>query len=343
MSIKVPHPINSIILEGLWGLGKTQLAQAYCTQYAYKLVPEPLHTHELKPREISDLNSWYLRAHQNREHFLEDSSPVILERSILSTFAFLYALERPLPDLSHISRLRNVIKKNKILIAYLNLNKNFSFWEKENLKEYHPDIQNILEHEDMRLRYQEWYEVILPQKHGILPFHLRMIQNSKRRETNDLVHDIYLSLACKRVAQINTVCFTKDLDKGKIQILILRRNPQKGGFFQTVTGGICPGESAHEAAKRETAEEIGIPEQTINPFWTPFTYSFLGDDGYPLDEYVFGCEIQNPALINISQEHENFAWVTPEKAKELLKFDSNRRAIDEVIKKTGQPNGELSR
>ena len=42
-----------------------------------------------------------------------------------------------------------------------------------------------------------------------------------------------------------------------VQFLMLHRQPERGGFWQGVTGAPMPGESDAEAAIRETREETG--------------------------------------------------------------------------------------
>ena len=136
-----------------------------------------------------------------------------------------------------------------------------------------------------------------------------------------------------RVAQVNVVCFTRD-EKGGIKILTLKRNEQKGGFWQAVTGGVHTGEDYLAAARREAAEETGISDCKV--FETPLSYSFMGDDGYELTEYVFGCEIKDPSLVKLSGEHTAFEWLSPEEAKNRMKYEDNKTAVDAVCKKIGE-------
>ncbi len=133
-----------------------------------------------------------------------------------------------------------------------------------------------------------------------------------------------------RVAQVNVVCFTRD-EKGDIKILVLKRNEKKGGFWQAVTGGVHSGEDYLAAAKREVAEETGIKDSEV--FQTELSYSFTGDDGHELAEYVFGCEIKEPSRVKLSEEHTALEWLSPEEAKNRMKYGDNRRAIDAVCKK----------
>lgn len=243
MKNKGLYPYNPIILEGLWGLGKTTLTQEYSRKHGYKPLFEPLHTTDQTAQQLANnLDNWYIQAHQAHEAYLKGQLPVIMERSILSTFAFLYALKRPLPNTFHIDRLRREIENKKILVVYLKPQENILTWEKNELQKYSQDIQSILTDKQKKLRYEEWYEKVLPQKYGILPFFLRLTKNNIRLEADKLVDRIHHVLISRRIAQVNVVCFTTSVNRQAIRILLLKRSVKKGGFFQTVTGGIHPGE-----------------------------------------------------------------------------------------------------
>lgn len=333
MSIKVQNPKNSILLEGLWGLGKTVFSEAYCHKFEYTFKAEPLHSfgEDLQPGE--DLDEWYIKAHIQRQNYFNDTRPSLVERSILSSFAFLYALERPLPDPRLIHDLRGQLEKNKAQVVYMKSDDE-RFWENVDLKDHSSDIRNIIFNDNARKRYDEWFTKILPHEYGILPFILRATEGGSRRTTNAMVNEVYLALACERIAQINAVCFTRS--STDLEILVLKRNPKKGGFWQTITGGVHPSEDPLRAAQREVWEETSITGDDLNTFWTDITYSFLGDDGYTLDEYVFGVETKDPSKFVMSDEHVAFEWLSPEQAKLKVKFDDNRRGIDAVCKKIEQ-------
>jgi 8-oxo-dGTP pyrophosphatase MutT (NUDIX family) len=325
MSIKVENPKNPIVLEGLWRLGKTELARIYCDTYGYGLHPEPYHD----PGETQDLDSWYTQKHKERELFIRESG--LLERSALSAFAFLYALKKTLPHPSQLSSLKERLQEEEGLVVYLKDASNQIDWGKEDVRGYSSDIQAILADPQARARYDEWYTQILPRQYGILPFIARVSTNEGRRPVEDIARDIHLALACRRVAQANVACFSGS--GGDIKFLVLKRISKKGGFWQTITGGIHPGEGALEAAGREMYEEIGITQDQAIPFWTPISYSFMGSDDYELDEYVFGCKISDPTAIATSGEHDDFAWLPPAEAMSLIAFEDNKRAIEYLCKK----------
>ncbi|HUX36222.1 MAG TPA: NUDIX domain-containing protein [Candidatus Paceibacterota bacterium] len=330
MSIKNPNPVNPIILEGLWGLGKTSLAQAYCGKYGYEFMPEPFHTRDSKAGEIKDLDGWYLEQHKDRQQFFKQST--LVERSVLSSFAFRYALEQALPDASYLESLKKDMEKAGALLVYLKENVPFATGH-NGAGEYSAEIEKILLNEKAQKRYDEWYTDILPRCYGILPFILKVSADGSRKPVESLADEIHTVLAANRMAQTNVVCFTRD-EKWDIKILTLKRNEQKGGFWQTITGGVHIGEDPLAAASREALEEIGISNAEI--FWTPLSYFFMGDDGYELSEYVFGCEIKEPSRARLSDEHTAFEWLEPEDAKKRVKYDNNKLAIDAIYKKIGQ-------
>jgi dATP pyrophosphohydrolase len=302
------------------------------------LRPEPFHTLEGYLGQPEDLNQWYVQKHLLREEFFQDSTPSLVERSVLSTFAFLYTLEKPLPNLSLIRSLQKVLTEQRVLTVYMKAGDNFTLPKKEDLGNYSADIQKIILDGQLRKRYDEWFINILPREYGILPFILETTKDGSRRTIKTLSDEVHMVLACDRVAQVNVVCFTRDALTGSIFILVLKRNSNKGGFWQTITGGIHSGESPLTAATRETYEETSFTTNQSNVFWTDATYSFMGDDGYLLNEYVFGCEIKDVGLFKKSNEHEEFEWLNPLEAKRRVKFENNKFAIDKLCKKIEQSN-----
>jgi len=338
MGIKIYNPTNSILIEGLWGLGKSTLASTYGQKYGYSVEREPLHTKSAPPPSSNDIDAWYLKEHVSRQSLFVANRPhpLIVERSVLSTFAFRYALNRPLPEPKYIHSLKQIIKSTGTFIVYIRDTENSFSLENANNENYSPDIRNILSDSAARKRYEEWFMKILPREYGILPFMLRPEVGGKRRLPEELANDIHLALSCNRKAQANVVCFTRDhAAVNKVSILVLKRNAQKGGFWQTITGGIHIAEDPIAGALREVAEETSFIEGIEYPFWTDVRYSFIGEDGYILDEYVFGFEIKDPLMFKISDEHDDYEWLDPAGAIEKVKYENNKIAIIGVLKKLG--------
>lgn len=336
MGIKINNPKSSIIIEGLWGLGKTSVAKRYCEIFGYKLITEPIHTSsDAKCEEIKDIDFWYINQHVKRMSYLRDFEKMFLERSVFSSFAFLYSLKKQLPDAVLIDYLRRIIQKKNVLVVYLRAKnkkeqKDIAYFEK-----YSKEITGILSDLQMKSRYENWYENILPKKYGVTPFILDILdQNNAYRSTDKIVNEINLVLRCNRVAQINIVCFTRLSKASKdIKILVLKRNKKRGGFWQTITGGVHVGEGLRDTARRELFEEVGVFCDDAELFLTPLTYSFMGNDGYFLNEYVFGYEISDYKKVRISDEHDSMEWVDFNEAINRVAYENNKKAISVVVKK----------
>jgi 8-oxo-dGTP pyrophosphatase MutT (NUDIX family) len=63
--------------------------------------------------------------------------------------------------------------------------------------------------------------------------------------------------------------------RGRTEILAVRRCAELGGYWHTIAGGIEPGESPDEAARRELEEETGL---RVDGVGAPFV------NRYPIDQ-----------------------------------------------------------
>lgn len=113
------------------------------------------------------------------------------------------------------------------------------------------------------------------------------------------------------------------------------------GWWQAVAGGGEGEETPLEAAKRETVEESGIPQDslfvqldTVVPVpVTEFRDSHLwGEDVYVIPQYCFGVSA-NDIRIVLSYEHTESRWLNYEEAHNLLEFDGNKTALWELDKR----------
>ena len=51
--------------------------------------------------------------------------------------------------------------------------------------------------------------------------------------------------------------------KSGSEVLLVHRSPKQGGYWHVVAGGVEPGESEREAAKRELREETGLVADAV--------------------------------------------------------------------------------
>ncbi len=116
-----------------------------------------------------------------------------------------------------------------------------------------------------------------------------------------------------------------------IEFLLLKRAADQiyPGVWQMVSGKINDNEKAFETSIREIKEETGLtPENMwaapkVNSF-----YSAVSDTICLIP--VFAALVAKDSSVIISNEHCEYTWVNPRKAKKLLAWDGQRRSIDLV-------------
>lgn len=139
--------------------------------------------------------------------------------------------------------------------------------------------------------------------------------------------------------QTEIVIFKKQ--GSEMLFLILKRNPQKGGFWQPITGGVEQGETFEQTAVREVYEEIGIAEAKLLDI--DFSFEFF-DHGENHLEKCFAVEVSPDAEIILSDEHTEFKWVDIETAiNQFLKYPNNKKAFQKTMDfiKTYERNNKL--
>ena len=326
--MKNENPRNNIVIEGLWFSGKTTLAKYYCSRNGYDFVPEPIHLGNIS--EAESVNSWYLSEHTKREAILDARHSAVLERSSLSSYAFQYALEDGFFDNFELNQLKRSIQEHAVLVVYLKSDQ-LSLPKGISSDEYYSGANQILSDTRRRKRYEQWFLEELPYSYGITPFVLRTSENGVRKTPEMMEEEVRAVLMHDRVAQVNVVCYW--CGAAETKVLVLKRNQRKGGFWQTITGGVHVGEGLFEAAKREVFEEIGLNVNDTSLSATGAKYSFPGNDGYILDEYVFSFRVDSMESVHISEEHETFEWLGVEDAKNRVAYENNRTAIESLKNK----------
>ncbi|MCK4498484.1 NUDIX pyrophosphatase [Candidatus Bathyarchaeota archaeon] len=127
--------------------------------------------------------------------------------------------------------------------------------------------------------------------------------------------------------QVQAILYRK-VDE-RLQFLLLRRAPDREGFWQPVTGGQEEGESRAEALDREVREETGI--KTIIRVVDGVHY-FEYSLPHLIKEYVFGVEVGSDERVAIGKEHSEFRWCSYHEALQLLKWKENKMALSRLNK-----------
>jgi 8-oxo-dGTP pyrophosphatase MutT (NUDIX family) len=124
--------------------------------------------------------------------------------------------------------------------------------------------------------------------------------------------------------------------QGKLEVLLLLLTPDRGGYWQPVTGGVDAGESLQAAAAREAREESGLPFTALpKPLDYCFRF-FSSKHQVECEEHAFELEIPAAATLKVevrldAREHVAFEWVEASAALKKLKHASNADALKLLI------------
>jgi dihydropteroate synthase len=130
----------------------------------------------------------------------------------------------------------------------------------------------------------------------------------------------------------------RETDAGRRYLVLLRRREGSPDFWQPVSGSLEPGETFAQAAARELYEESGISDVEslrdlglvnsfrIAPAWRPL---YAPDVTHNLQVAFGACVTAGEVRID-PREHAEHRWEPYARARELMHYEPNRRAIDLV-------------
>ncbi|MEK7608038.1 MAG: NUDIX domain-containing protein [Patescibacteria group bacterium] len=329
---------NKIIVEGLWNTGKSTVAECLKKSFGYAVVSEPDHLKAKEP--IIDIDGWYIDQHGKNHDLLygmSDRTGAVMERSIISSMAFLYASNKKVEmTLSVFERFRDWYAKNESLVVVLYPGTGGAMPVLSGVED--ESVRAFLGNSEFTEKYDYFYRVVLPFEYNIAPLFIDIFDTSGARKTaNDIVRNIAGAVEKDRIAQVNVVCFKEA--EGKPKFLVMKRNEKKGGFWQTITGGVHAKELLNENALRETAEEVGIRTDKTNLLTTQYAFHYIGGEGYELNEYVYGYKLEDSDTITLSDEHVEAAFLDEDEAIGRVKYDGNKAAVREVARVQHLQNG----
>jgi lipoyl(octanoyl) transferase len=124
---------------------------------------------------------------------------------------------------------------------------------------------------------------------------------------------------------------------GGQRILLLHRKPERGNFWQPITGTIEEGETSIHAAHREIHEETGHAAEARD---LELTQSFMIESHYlesrypsPVIASEIGYETRLDSRLPIridAEEHDAWGWFTLADAYETIRWSDDREALDRL-------------
>jgi 8-oxo-dGTP pyrophosphatase MutT (NUDIX family) len=123
--------------------------------------------------------------------------------------------------------------------------------------------------------------------------------------------------------QVEAIIFRRN--GNVIEYLLLKRLPERNGFWQPVTGGVEEGETQDEALQREITEETRVSNIVAV---IEGLYYFEFSDPNLNQEYVYGVEVSSSEEIVLDpREHSEHRWCSFQEALQLLHWKENKEAL----------------
>jgi 8-oxo-dGTP pyrophosphatase MutT (NUDIX family) len=123
--------------------------------------------------------------------------------------------------------------------------------------------------------------------------------------------------------------------------LVMRRSPERLGYWSLVAGGLEPDETSEEAAQRELYEETRLTSK-VRALAISLSYSLLDDPPAIRARYGPGIEtvtvyafvVDAPVKWEptLDAEHDEYEWCTLEEALELLVYETAKDAVRAAAK-----------
>lgn len=145
-----------------------------------------------------------------------------------------------------------------------------------------------------------------------------------------------------------SIHLVKVLVHDRDRVLLLHRKPERGNFWQPITGSIEAGEAPLATARREIVEETG---HDGDPEPMGLTQSFLIESSYlasrfpaPIiaSEVGFAAHLDSALPIRIDpEEHDDWGWFRFGEAYEKIRWSDDREALEQ-LERTLMVKGLLS-
>jgi 8-oxo-dGTP pyrophosphatase MutT (NUDIX family) len=131
---------------------------------------------------------------------------------------------------------------------------------------------------------------------------------------------------------------------GELELLLMRRSPGRPlpGLWQGVSGSLEDGERISAGALRELHEETGFSGETIERF---YDLDLVNQFHWPsvdaiISAAVFGVRVGADSEPTLSIEHNEYRWLAPADALELIVWPAYRSAVEVIERDLLDPGRE---
>lgn len=117
-----------------------------------------------------------------------------------------------------------------------------------------------------------------------------------------------------------------------LKFLCIKRVPDDGGFWQTVTGTVHDDESLIGTISREIGEECGIENKDILKIDGPlYDFEWMKGD-IKIREFVYAVEVMADVPVTLSpEEHDEYRWCDVDLLFKTLEKEDNVKAARKVL------------
>jgi dihydroneopterin triphosphate diphosphatase len=115
--------------------------------------------------------------------------------------------------------------------------------------------------------------------------------------------------------------------------LLLKTNQGEKSFWQGVTGGVEDTDSSiEEAAIREVSEELSIKITDLKGPIHSYKFKTSHPDyiGQEMEEFCFYSEVPENTEIILSDEHQEFKWLSFKEAHDLIAHDNPKLVLEKI-------------